>query len=87
MVQGYNSSRSKIFSALQTSREAHPASYAFGIGSFAELKWLGHGADNLRLSVTKVANHIGLYLCLFVSAQACHGVIFIFTLSREVVCE
>jgi len=68
VVQGSNFSGSKFFSAVQTSPEAHPASCAFGIGSSAGLKQLGHGADNLPLSGTKVANHMGLYISLCVSA-------------------
>jgi len=87
VVQGSNSRGSKIFSSVQTSPEVHPASCAFGIGTSAGLKQLGYGADNLPLSGTKVANCMGLYLSFCVSAQACHGVFFTFTMNREVVCE
>jgi len=51
------------FSApIQTSPEAHPASYTMGTGSFLGVKRPGHGADHPPPSSAEVKERVELYL-------------------------
>jgi len=51
------------FSApVQTGREAHPASYTMGIGSFPGLKRPGRGVDLSTLSSAEVKERVEIYL-------------------------
>jgi len=51
------------FSApVQTSSEAHPASYIMGNGSFLGVKWPGHGVDLPLPPNAEVKERAELYL-------------------------
>ena len=45
---------------VQTSSEAHPASYTMGTGSFLGVKWMGHSIDQPPPSSTGVNERVQL---------------------------
>jgi len=49
-------------SLLHPSRQAHPASYTMGTGSFLGVKWLGCGVDHPPPSSAEVKEREELYL-------------------------
>ena len=51
------------FSApVQTGPEAHPASFAFGTGSFPRARWPSSVADHLLFSSSEVKERVEVYL-------------------------
>ena len=66
---------------FQTGSEGHSASCTMNTDSFPGVKRPEGGADHPHPSKAEVANRLELYLRLpSVLVQACHGVIFTFTL-------
>jgi len=47
---------------IQTSPEAHPASYTIGTGSFLGVKWPGHGVDHSPPTSTEVKGRVNVYI-------------------------
>jgi len=52
----------RISTPIQTSPEAHPASYTMGTGSLPEVKRPGDGNDHPFPSITEVQERVELHL-------------------------